>query len=109
MTGSFVTVVFKSTLLALTGGVVIARFTGIDWSLVLSAFPILGLLAAGIVLLGISRIRKRNVKRRRALLEKMGISDNQVIPGTDKRPPSKSSVKTLVGFFHPYWCVTATS
>jgi hypothetical protein len=65
----------------------------------------LGLLTAGVVLLGISRMRKRNVKRRRALLEKMGISDNQVVPGTDKKPPSKSSVKTLVGFFHPYWYV----
>lgn len=103
MTGSFITIAFKAVLLGLAAGVAIARYTGVDWSLVLSAFPILALLTVGVILLGISRIRKRNVKRRFALLEKMGISDNQVIPGTDKRPPSKSSVKTVVGFFHPYW------
>lgn len=105
MTGSFISVVIKSTLLATVGAVVVARYTGVDWSLVLSAFPILGLLAVGVLLLGIHRIRKRNTRRRKALFDKLGIRDNEVIPGTEKKPPSKSSVKTLVGFFHPYWYV----
>lgn len=103
MTGSFITIVIKSTILGLGLSVAVARYTGVDWALVLSAFPILGLLAFGVMMLGINRIRKRNVKRRRELLDKMGISDGQVVPGTDKKPPSKSSIKTLVGFFHPYW------
>lgn len=103
MTGSFITIVIKSVVVALGLSVAVARYTGVDWSLVLSAFPILGLLAVGVMLLGINRIRKRNVRRRRDLLDKMGISDGQVVPGTDKKPPSKSSIKTLVGFFHPYW------
>ena len=106
MTGGFITVVAKCTLLASGLAVAVARYTGVDWSLVLSAFPILALLAFGVMMLGINRIRKRNVTRRRELLDKMGISDGQVVPGTDKKPPSKSSIKTLVGFFHPYWYVS---
>jgi alpha-1,2-mannosyltransferase len=102
-TGAFAAVVLKVILLAGTAGLGVISFTGINWTLAASIVPVLLLLVFGVVLLGFSQLRKRNIKRRKELLDKMKILDNEVIPGTDKRPPSKSSVKTLVGFFHPYW------
>jgi alpha-1,2-mannosyltransferase len=102
-TGAFAAVVLKVILLAGTAGLGVISFTGINWTLAASIVPVLLLLVFGVVLLGFSQLRKRNSKRRKELLDKMKILDNEVIPGTDKRPPSKSSVKTLVGFFHPYW------
>jgi alpha-1,2-mannosyltransferase len=102
-TGSFTSLLLKSTVFALIAGSTGLAYTGINWKLAASIVPIIALLAFGIVLLGFKQLRKRNVKRRRALMDKMGILDDEVIPGTDKRPPTKSSVKTLVGFFHPYW------
>lgn len=102
-TGSLFVITLKIATLASAAGVGVLAFTGVNWKLVASIVPILILLAFGLVQLGLNLLRKRNVKRRRALLEKLKILDNEVIPGTDKRPPSKSAVITMVGFFHPYW------
>ena len=105
-TGSFVAVLFKIATIATAAGLGVLSFTGVNWKVVASIVPILLLTLFGLVQLGLNRLRKRNVKRRKALLDKLKISDNEVIPGTDKTPPSKSSVKTMVGFFHPYWYVS---
>jgi alpha-1,2-mannosyltransferase len=102
-TGSFISLVLKSMAFGIAAGATGLAYTGINWKLAASIVPIIALLSFGVVLLGFNQLRKRNVKRRRALMDKLGILDNEVIPGTDKKPPSKSSVKTLVGFFHPYW------
>jgi alpha-1,2-mannosyltransferase len=104
-TGSLIAVVLKIATLGTAAGLGVLSFTGVNWKLVASIVPILLLLAFGLVLLGFNQLRKRNVKRRRALLDKLKILDNEVIAGTDKKPPTKSSVKTMVGFFHPYWYV----
>lgn len=104
-TGSLIAVVFKIATLASAAGAGVVAFTGVNWRVVASIVPIFLLLAFGLVQLGLNQLRKRNIKRRKALLEKLKILDNEVIPGTDRRPPTKSSVVTMVGFFHPYWYV----
>jgi alpha-1,2-mannosyltransferase len=104
-TGSFIAVLLKVAALTGLAGLGVLSFTGINWKLAASIVPVLLLLSFGLVLLGFTQLRKRNVKRRKALLDKMKILDNEVIAGTDKKPPSKSPVKTMVGFFHPYWYV----
>lgn len=103
--------VSTGSLLAVTGKVVVlsglvlvgvARFTGVNWGLVASVMPILALSGVGVLFLGLGRLRSRNLKRRRQLFDEMGIEENEVIPGTDKRAPTSVGFKTLVGFFHPY-------
>jgi alpha-1,2-mannosyltransferase len=105
-TGSLIAVVFKIATLTSAAGVGVLAFTGVNWKVVASIVPILLLLTFGLVQLGLNQLRKRNIKRRKALLDKLKILDNEVIPGTDRRPPTKSSVITMVGFFHPFWYVT---
>ena len=102
-TGSLIAVVFKIATLTSAAGVGVLAFTGVNWKVVASIIPILLLLTFGLVQLGLNQLRKRNIKRRKALLDKLKIMDNEVIPGTDRRPPTKSSVITMVGFFHPFW------
>jgi len=104
-TGSLIAVVFKIATLTSAAGVGVLAFTGVNWKVVASIIPILLLLTFGLIQLGLNQLRKRNIKRRKALLDKLKIMDNEVIPGTDRRPPTKSSVITMVGFFHPFWYV----
>jgi len=104
-TGSLIAVVFKIATLTSAAGMSVLAFTGVNWKVVASIVPILLLLTFGLVQLGLNQLRKRNIKRRKALLDKLKIMDNEVIPGTDRRPPTKSSVITMVGFFHPFWYV----
>jgi alpha-1,2-mannosyltransferase len=104
-TGSLIAVVFKIATLTSAAGMGVLAFTGVNWKVVASIVPILLLLTFGLVQLGLNQLRKRNIKRRKALLDKLKILDNEVIPGTDRRPPTKSSVITMVGFFHPFWYV----
>lgn len=108
-TGSFIAVVLKVAALTGAAGLGVMSFTGVNWKLAASIVPVLLLLSFGLVLLGFLQLRKRNTKRRKALLDKMKILDNEVIAGTDKAPPCKSPVKTMVGFFHPYWYVQLCS
>jgi alpha-1,2-mannosyltransferase len=104
-TGSLIAVVFKIATLTSAAGVGVLAFTGVNWKVVASIVPIFLLLTFGLVQLGLNSLRKRNIKRRKELLDKLKILDNEVIPGTDRRPPTKSSVITMVGFFHPFWYV----
>jgi alpha-1,2-mannosyltransferase len=105
-TGSLIAVVFKIATLTSAAGMGVLAFTGVNWKVVASIVPILLLLTFGLVQLGLNQLRKRNIKRRKALLDKLKTLDNEVIPGTDRRPPTKSAVITMVGFFHPFWYVS---
>lgn len=101
--GSLVVIFLKLTGLV---GVVAAGLVvqvGINWTLVGSVLPIVTLGALGFALLGVSRMRNRNVDRRRILMESMGIVEKGVVPGTANAPPKMAKPRTLVGFWHPYW------
>ena len=102
-TGSWTSLFFKSVVLG-TGvaGAWISK-TGVNWTLVMSIVPIGLLLSVGISGLLLGQLRKNNEVKRKALLEKMGIVEENVIPGTDKTPPSYAPRRIIVGFWHPYW------
>jgi len=102
-TGSTSSIGIKAVFAAITAGVAITSWTGVNWVLVASLIPISGLAAIGGSLFGLQRLRTRNKERRRKLLDSMGMAENSVIAGTDQKPPSKSGTRTVVGFWHPYW------
>ncbi|WWC59281.1 uncharacterized protein I303_101832 [Kwoniella dejecticola CBS 10117] len=83
-------------------GVAVARLTGVNWGLIASVVPILILFGLGLVVLGLQRIRARNLVRRKELLEKMGMPEHSVVPGTTDTAPSMSGDKLVIGFWHPY-------
>lgn len=101
--GSWTTLGLKALFLgaAAFGGWV--SYTGVNWPLVASIIPIGGLASVGIILFAFGRLKGRNEQRRKAFMEKIGVIEENVIPGTDKKPPSYAPRRTLVGFWHPYW------
>ncbi|WWC67918.1 uncharacterized protein I206_101836 [Kwoniella pini CBS 10737] len=97
--------VFRITKITATGvaaGVAIAGLTGINWGLIASVIPILVLLGLGLSVIGLQKIRAKNLIRRKELLDKFGMPENSVIPGTTNAAPSMSGDKIVVGFWHPY-------
>lgn len=104
-TGSWTTLALKTSFLVIGAGAAWISRTGVNWGLVASIVPI-GLLASvGFAGLALGRLRKNNEVKRKALLEKMGIIEENVVPGTEKKPPSFAPRRTVIGFWHPYWCV----
>jgi alpha-1,2-mannosyltransferase len=101
--GSWKILAFKAVVLgaATFGGWV--SYTGVNWPLVASIVPIGGLASVGIIIFALGRLKARNEKRRKAFMEKIGVIEENVIPGTDKTPPSFAPRRLLVGFWHPYW------
>ena len=106
-TGSAMSISMKSIVAAIMALIFITTQRGVNWawagSLVMIAIVTVSVAAS----IGLQRLRTRNGERRRTLLEAMGIMENSVIAGTDKKPPSKSGRRTVVGFWHPYWYVTS--
>ena len=102
-TGSTLAIVLKlsAVLVAASAGVV--TYTGVNWSVVLSTLPIVGLAIFGLATFALSKLRSRNAERRKALLAKMGIEENVVVPGTSTQPPRRVGSRTVIGFWHPYW------
>lgn len=103
VSGSFLSTVLKSLVISGYGSYALAKHYGINWRVVLSAIPILGLLSFGVGYLALARARSKNVERRKEMMENMGIKENVVLPGTKDRAPSKAGRKLVVGFWHPYW------
>lgn len=101
--GSTVSIIAKVALVAATGAVGAARYLGVNWYLIGSFLPILALLGVAGTAYGLSTVRSRNDDKRAALLEKLGIKEYGVIPGTETRPPALAKKRTIVGFWHPYW------
>ncbi|WRT64804.1 uncharacterized protein IL334_001739 [Kwoniella shivajii] len=102
LSGSITARVIKSTIAGAASATVIARWTGVNWGLIASVFPILLLFGAGTAVLALQRMRSRNVVRRKELLEKMNMPENSVVPGTANQAPKMSGQKLVVGFWHPY-------
>lgn len=104
-TGSLGAIVLKSALLVATLAGMWIRKTGINWTLVLSVLPIMGLVTFGLITLALGQVRGKNDAKRKQALQSLGIVEENVIPGTDKVPPSFASRRTVVGFWHPFWYV----
>jgi alpha-1,2-mannosyltransferase len=75
----------------------------VNWGLVATMVPGIILLGVGGGGVGLNSVRAKNLEKRRALLDTMGITETGVVPGTDVEPPRQSGKKLLVGFWHPYW------
>lgn len=102
-TGSWMTLGLKSVALAGAAFGTWVSYTGVNWALVASVFPILGLGVIGLSTFALNRVRSANEVKRKAFMEKIGVIEDNVIPGTDKVPPTYAPRRTLVGFWHPYW------
>lgn len=102
-TGSWTTLGLKSVGLAGAAFTTWIRHTGINWTFVASVAPILGLGSVGIAIFALNRLRARNEVKRKVFMEKIGVVEENVVPGTDKSPPSFAPRRTLAGFWHPYW------
>ncbi|WVN89502.1 uncharacterized protein L203_104727 [Cryptococcus depauperatus CBS 7841] len=102
MSGSLLFKVLKGSLILAVATIVTARAAGVNWGLVFSIIPIFLLLAIGALALYINHLRKINILRRKTLLSMYGLPDGELIQGTDSHPPTVSSRKTVVGFWHPY-------
>jgi alpha-1,2-mannosyltransferase len=103
VSGSATSIVAKSTLVATVGGVAAARHFGVNWYLLGSFVPIVALLLVAGAAFGLSTVRSRNDEKRAAVLGKLGIKEEGVIPGTSKEPPTMAKKRRVVGFWHPYW------
>lgn len=101
--GSMPSIIAKVSAIAAAGAVGAARYLGVNWYLIGSFLPILVLLGVAAAAYGLSTVRSRNDDKRAALLEKLGIKEYGVIPGTDTEPPAMAKKRTIVGFWHPYW------
>ena len=101
--GSFISICAKLSLLAMASLTILTRFTGINWTLVVSLVPMMLLLAYGGLILGLSHLRSSNEAKRASLLRALGIEENVVVPGTATKAPSKTGRSTIVGFWHPFW------
>lgn len=103
LSGKMIQIVAKFAVLATSGvGALLYRY-GVNWQILFSAMPVLGLLSFGLVYLAISRLRSRNQEKRKALLDKLGVRENTIEPGTKKQPPTMVGRQLVVGFWHPYW------
>ncbi|WWC86926.1 uncharacterized protein L201_001805 [Kwoniella dendrophila CBS 6074] len=102
LSGSMVSRIIKISIASLASGITIARWTGVNWGLIASVIPILVLFGFGMLALALQQFRSRNITRRKELLERMGMSEESVIPGTTNTAPSMSGKKIIVGFWHPY-------
>ncbi|GMK57824.1 hypothetical protein CspeluHIS016_0406580 [Cutaneotrichosporon spelunceum] len=100
--GSATSIVIKSLFLAAVGVVAAARHFSVNWVLVASCIPILALLLVAGAAFALSNVRSLNEEKRAAILEKLGIKEQGVIPGTPKVPPTLAQRRTVVGFWHPY-------
>ena len=106
-TGSTISMGVKSAAATITALAFMTSQTGINWTWA-GGLVAIGIVAViGAASFGLQRLRRKNGERRQTLLESMGIMENSVIAGTDKRPPSKSGRRIIVGFWHPYWYVTS--
>jgi alpha-1,2-mannosyltransferase len=102
-TGSWTSLFLKSAVLAICSAAMWISETGVNWTLVASIVPIGGLASFGVLSIALGRLRKNNEVKRKELLDKMGIIEENVVPGTDKKPPAYAPRRTVVGFWHPYW------
>ncbi|WVR04606.1 hypothetical protein IAU60_001616 [Kwoniella sp. DSM 27419] len=102
LSGPLVLRLTKGTAVAAIAGTAIIRHTGVNWVLVGSIVPILTLLGFGLTAMGLSKLRATNLIKRKNLLEKMGMPESTLVPGTENRPPSVTGSKLVVGFWHPY-------
>ncbi|WVW78496.1 hypothetical protein I302_100451 [Kwoniella bestiolae CBS 10118] len=102
LSGSMVSRAIKISIATIVAGVGVARWTGVNWGLIASVIPILILLGFGTLGLHLQRLRSKNRTKRRELLDKMGMPERAVIPGTANKPPTVSGDKLVVGFWHPY-------
>ncbi|CAD6588962.1 MAG: asparagine-linked glycosylation protein, partial [Tremellales sp. Tagirdzhanova-0007] len=101
-TGSTISMGVKSAAATITALAFMTSQTGINWTWA-GGLVAIGIVAViGAASFGLQRLRRKNGERRQTLLESMGIMENSVIAGTDKRPPSKSGRRIIVGFWHPY-------
>ncbi|BEJ12922.1 hypothetical protein CspHIS471_0300960 [Cutaneotrichosporon sp. HIS471] len=100
--GSITSIIAKFSLLAAAVAVAAARHFGVNWYFVGSCVPILALLVVAGAAFVLSNVRSRNDEKRAAALEKLGIKEQGVIPGTSKEPPTMAKKRLVVGFWHPY-------
>lgn len=101
--GGLVSVIAKTTFASLVGGLIAARYLGVNWGFILSVGPIVLLLLFGVAMGALHRLRAANASKRQAMLDGLGIVEDGVVPGTASSPPTKSGRKVVVGFWHPYW------
>lgn len=103
--GSLGAIVLKSTLFVATIVGLWVRHTGVNWTLAFSIIPIVGLFAFSVITMALSQTRGKNDAKRKVALQKLGIVEENVVPGTDKKPPSFAPRRTVIGFWHPFWFV----
>ncbi|KAK8847360.1 hypothetical protein IAR55_005217 [Kwoniella newhampshirensis] len=94
--------IVKGTAVASIAGVIVARYTGVNWGLLASVVPVMALLGIGWGMMSLQKVRTRNGVKRKNLLESMGMPEEAMVMGTDSEPPSKTGKKLMVGFWHPY-------
>ncbi|WWD21459.1 hypothetical protein CI109_105944 [Kwoniella shandongensis] len=92
----------KGAVVAACAGVGVARYTGVNWGLIASVVPILILLSIGWGMMTLQSIRTKNGVKRKELLAKMGLPEEEMVMGTESKPPSKTGKRLVVGFWHPY-------
>ena len=109
VTGSTLSTALKSAAFGIAAASGVFSYTGVNRNVLISASPIALLAIYGFGLLGMSRLRSRNAKRRRQILDNMGIQENAVVPGTSTEPPKRIGSRTVIGFWHPYWWVRVSS
>lgn len=103
VSGSMTSVIIKFGFLAACAAVAGARYLGINWLLIASCIPVIGLFAVGVLAIGLSYVRKRNSAHRAATLDRLGIKEHGIIAGTTTEPPRMASRRLVAGFWHPYW------
>jgi alpha-1,2-mannosyltransferase len=102
ITGSTAAMILKGSIAAAVAAVFAARRLGVNWLLIASCVPIIFMVALAGVLFALSRVRARNGARREALLTRLGIQEDGVIPGTEDQPPQVARRRLVAGFWHPY-------
>lgn len=102
-TGSYTSIFFKGLLASsiAAGGAI--KVLGVNWRLVASLLPILAMAGVGLGMLGLSSVRSRNERKRKGVLEGLGLVENGVEQGAKGRAPRKVGRRMMVGFWHPYW------
>jgi len=103
LTGSTPAMILKFGLLGAAVAVAAARRLGVNWLLIASCVPIVLLLAVGLAAYWLTRVRARNAVHREAILSRLGVQEEGVIPGTTKEAPKIARRRLVVGFWHPYW------
>jgi hypothetical protein len=102
-TGSYTSIFLKGLLAAsiAAGGAI--KVLGVNWRLIASLLPILAMAGVGLGMLGLSSVRGRNERKRKEVLEGLGLVENGVEQGAKGRAPRKVGRRMIVGFWHPYW------